>query len=150
MPQSLANIILHTVFSTKNRTPFFNESSLRDETHCYLGGVAKTLNCQPLIVGGWHDHVHMLTALSRTLSVADFIKEVKRISGKWVRNEKGIAPFKWQAGYGVFSVSGSRIATVRKYIVNQDEHHGRMTFQEEFRAFLRKHGIEFDERYVWD
>ena len=150
MPQSLSNVIIHTVFSTKNRVPFLGDPGLRSETHRYLGGVAKTLKCQPLIVGGVTDHVHLLTTLARTVSVADFVKELKRVSCNWLQHDKGIDGFHWQSGYGVFSVSESQVARVRGYIELQEEHHRRQTFQEELRELLRRHGIEFDERYLWD
>ena len=150
MSQSLSNVIIHTVFSTKNRTPFLDSSSLRLETHRYLGGVAKTLKCQPLIIGGVADHVHLLTTLARTVSIADFVKELKRVSSNWLQDEKGISSFHWQSGYGAFSVSESLVAKARAYLETQEEHHRHQTFQEEFRELLRRHGIEFDERYVWD
>ncbi len=150
MPQSLSNVLIHTVFSTKNRTPFLADPTLRAETHNYLGGIAKTLNCQPLIVGGVADHIHLLTLLSRTRSIADFVKELKRVSSNWLQDEKGVEKFHWQSGYGVFSVSESQVPKVRAYIENQEEHHRAMSFQEEFRELLQRHGIEFDEQYVWD
>ena len=149
MPQSLANVLIHTVFSTKHRQPFLREEQLRDEMHRYLGGVAKTLGCQPLTVGGVEDHVHLLTTLSRTSTIADFVKETKRVSTVWVQG-KGRPGFHWQAGYGVFSVGQSEVERVRAYIRDQAVHHTGVSFQEEYRKVLAAHGIEFDERYVWD
>ena len=150
MPQSLSNVIIHTVFSTKNREPFLENPELRQETHRYQGGVAKTLKCRPLIVGGVADHVHLLTTLARTVSLAEYVKELKRVSSVWLRNERGIQTFHWQSGYEVFSVSESVVPKAWSYIEKQEEHHRRQTFQDEFRDLLRRHGIEFDERYVWD
>jgi REP element-mobilizing transposase RayT len=151
MPQSLAKILIHTVFSTKNRQPFLTDRALRTELHCYIGGILSNLDCQPLIVGGVEDHVHNLCALSRTCTVADMVKEVKRGPSLWVNTQaSGLDQFSWQNGYGAFSIGASQTETVRRYIAGQEEHHRRITFQDEFRTLLRKYGIEFDERYVWD
>ena len=114
MPQSLSKIYIHTVFSTKNREPFLSDDALRDELHAYMGGIAKQLDCYPIRVGGTADHVHLLTVLVRTRTVADFVKEVKRVSSAWL-HEKGVSGFKWQAGYASFSVSESMLETVLKY-----------------------------------
>jgi len=150
MPQSLSNVIVHTVFSTKNRVPHLADADLRGNVHRYIGGIAKALECQPLIVGGVADHVHLLTTLSRSITLAGFVKEVKRNSTKWIRDQIVCADFHWQGGYGAFSVSASQVAAVRRYIENQEAHHRRMTFQEELRSLLQKHRIEFDERYLWE
>jgi len=127
MPQSLSKIYIHTVFSTKNREPFLSDTSLREELHAYMGGIAKQLDCHPIRVGGTADHVHLLTTLARTKTVADFVKEVKRVSSLWL-HEKGISGFKWQAGYASFSVSESRVESVEKYVSSQEEHHGKVMF----------------------
>jgi REP element-mobilizing transposase RayT len=151
MPQSLAKILVHTVFSTKDRRPFLKDRALRDELHCYLGGILSNLDCQPLIVGGVEDHVHYLCALSRTRTVAEMVKEVKRGSSLWIKTQaRDLEQFSWQNGYGAFSIGASQIESVRKYIAGQEEHHRRISFQDEFRTLLRRYGIEFDERYVWD
>ena len=151
MPQSLSNVVIHTIFSTKNREPFLNEKILRAEIHAYLGGIGKKLDCNPIQIGGVADHVHLLTALSRTATIADFVKELKRVSTNWIRDRGGVhGKFQWQSGYGVFSVSQSKIDKVVDYIRNQEERHRIETFQDEFRRFLRKYQIEFNERYVWD
>ena len=122
---------------------------LRSETHAYLGGISKNLGCDPLIVGGVADHVHILARLGRTITVADWVKEVKRASSIWVKS-KGPLRFAWQAGYGAFSVGIEQIPTVKAYISRQEEHHSRSSFQEEFRQILRDHWLEWDEKYVWD
>ena len=151
MPQSLARVLIHTVFSTKHRQPFLQDSDLRSELYAFMGGIADELGCGPIRIGGTADHVHLLTTLSRTVTIADFVKEVKRVSTDWVqRRGAALEEFHWQAGYGVFSVSESNKDAVMHYILNQEEHHQSLTFQEEFRRFCDKHGIDYDERYVWD
>jgi REP element-mobilizing transposase RayT len=151
MPQSLSAVYIHLVFSTKERRPFLRDESVRDNLHAQLGGISKTLECPPLIVGGVEDHVHMLCRFSRTITQAEWVKEVKRVSNGWLKEQgSGYADFEWQGGYADFSVSQSNLDQVKAYIAGQKEHHRKMTFQDELRALLRKHEIEFDERYVWD
>ena len=151
MPQSLAKILVHAVFSTKDRYPYLRDKTLRSELHHYLGGILANLDCQPLIVGGVEDHVHLLYALSRTRNLAEIIKETKRASSLWIKTKSAnLHDFSWQAGYGAFSIGHSQIESMRNYIATQEEHHRKITFQDEFREFLKTHEIEFDERYVWD
>ena len=151
VPQSLAKILVHTVFSTKVRRSFLRDKPLRDELHRYLGGILANLECQPIIVGGVEDHVHLLCALSRTCDVAAMVKEVKRGSSLWLKAKSpDLADFAWQNGYGIFSIGFSQIESVREYIAGQEEHHRKVSFQDEFRQLLRRYEIEFDERYVWD
>jgi len=151
MSQSLAAVYLHLIFSTKNRKPFLRNVPLRNELHAYLGGISKNLGCEPLIVGGIEDHVHLLCRFSRTLTISDWVKEIKRASSLWVKSkETSLDDFSWQAGYGAFSTSQSAVEQVRTYILKQEEHHQKHTFQDEFRAFLKQHQIEWDERYIWD
>jgi putative transposase len=151
MPQSLSRVIIHTVFSTKGREPAFQNPVFREEMHFYLGGCAKTLGCLPIQIGGVSDHVHLLTTLSRTISIAEFVKEVKRISTGWIQDRGGLLrQYHWQAGYAAFSVSESKVSDVVRYIQAQDEHHRAVTFQDEYRGFLRRHGEKWDENYVWD
>lgn len=151
MPQSLSRVIIHTVFSTKHRELVFTDMPLRLELHAYLGGCAKTLDCLPIQIGGVADHVHLLTTLPRTLCIADFVKEVKRVSTGWLQERGGsCAAFHWQAGYGCFSVSESLVPTVAAYIENQEKHHRTLSFQDEYRELLRRHGESWDEAYVWD
>jgi REP element-mobilizing transposase RayT len=119
--------------------------------HHYLGGILAQLDCQPIIVGGVEDHVHLLCALSRTCEAAAMIKEVKRGSSLWLKTRgPEWQDFAWQNGYGIFSVGFSQIDDVRKYIAGQEEHHRKTSFQDEFRQLLRRYQIAFDERYVWD
>jgi len=151
MAQSLAKVLVHIVFSTKHRFPFLRDKGIRNEMHAYLGGACKNLGCPVLIVGGVDDHVHILCSLSRNLSIAKILGDIKRESSKWIKTKKaGLQKFAWQNGYGIFSVSQSQVERVRKYIANQEEHHRKKNFQDEFRAFLKKYEIEYDERYVWD
>jgi REP element-mobilizing transposase RayT len=152
MPQSLGKILVHTVFSTKERRPFLRNKTLRDELHRYLGGILAKLECQPIIiVGGVEDHVHLLCALSRTCEAAEMVKEVKRSSSLWLKSKRAdLGDFAWQSGYGIFSIGFSQIHQVKAYIARQEAHHRRVSFQEEFRQLLRRYEIEFDERYVWD
>jgi REP element-mobilizing transposase RayT len=119
--------------------------------HGELGGIAKKLECNPIMIGGVEDHVHLLTTLSRTCKPAEFVKEVKRASSIWIKEEfEGYGRFQWQSGYGCFSIGQSQVEEICDYIANQEEHHKRVSFQDEFRTFLRQHEIEYDERYVWD
>ncbi len=151
MAQSLAKILLHMVFSTKERRPFLRDKPLREELHRYLGGILTNLEGQPLIIGGVEDHVHLLFAHSRTATVADVVKELKSGSSVWLKSKSPeMADFAWQNGYGVFSIGQSQVDDVRAYIAGQEEHHRKISFQDEFRRLLQRYEIEFDERYVWD
>ena len=151
MAQSLAKILVHTVFSTKDRRPFLRDRATREELHRYLGGILTNLECQPITVGGVEDHVHLLCALARTCEPAEMVKELKRGSSLWLKTKSPkFRDFAWQSGYGMFSVGFSQLDMVRKYIAGQEEHHRRTTFQDELRHLLRRYEIDFDERYVWD
>lgn len=158
MPQSFAASYQYLVFSTKQRVPFLRDKMLRTELHAYIGSISKQLECAPLIVGGVADHVHILARLGRTITLADWSKEIKRMSTAWLKKHAPVPTmtplplkdFSWQAGYGVFSVSQSNAEAVHEYISRQEEHHRTVTFQDEYRMLLRKHNIEWDERYVWD
>ncbi len=151
MSQSLSSVYLHLVFSTKERFPFLSDQNVRDEMHAFLGGIAKKRDCPPLCVGGVADHVHLLLRLGRGISQSEVVKELKRSSSLWIKERfPQILKFSWQAGYGAFSVSVSNLDSVRRYIEKQEDHHRRISFQDEFRSLLAKHGLSFDERYVWD
>jgi putative transposase len=149
MSQSLALVLVHIIFSTKNRIAFLHSPDLQSEVHAYSTGTLRALECQPLRVGGTADHVHVLAALSRKISLAELVKNLKTSSTRIVKS-KGESSFAWQAGYGAFSVSQSAKEAVVSYIASQDIHHRKMTFQEEFRLLLEKHRIPFDERYIWE
>ena len=151
MSQSLSAVFVHLVFSTKERQRFLIDAQLRAKMHAYLGGVSAKLDSPPLLIGGTEDHIHALCRLGRTVSQADWVKELKRTSSAWIKErDASLSDFGWQSGYGVFSVSSSNLEAVRAYIATQEEHHQNRGFQEEYRAFLRKHKLEWDERYVWD
>jgi REP element-mobilizing transposase RayT len=151
MPQSLSKILVHTVFSTKDRRPFLRDRGIREETFRYIGGILSKLECQPIIVGGVEDHIHALCALARTCTAAEMVKEVKRGSSLWIKTKTpDLQDFSWQNGYGVFSVGFSQVPSVKQYIVNQEEHHRTTSYMDEFRKLLRRYEIEYDEQYVWD
>lgn len=151
MPQSLAQVHVHIVFSTKGRTRFLDDEAIRRQTHAYLAATLNEHECPALLVGGTADHVHVVCTLSRTRSLAEVIGKVKHSSSKWIKT-KGprLVKFAWQNGYGAFSVSHSNLARMRAYVRDQSRHHRRMTFQDEVRVLLEKHGVAYDERYVWD
>jgi putative transposase len=149
MSQSLALVLVHIIFSTKNRVPFLQSAELRSELHAYLTGTLRGLECDPLQVGGVEDHVHILCGLSRKISLAELVKNLKTSSTRILKG-KGHDGFSWQSGYAVFSVSQSARESVFSYVAKHDIHHRRINFQDEFRALLSKHGVRFDERYMWD
>lgn len=149
MPQSLALIYLHVVFSTKNRVPFLQAHKLREETHAYLVGTFRNLDSPSIRVGGVEDHV--LCRLGKTWAVSDLVRELKRESSKWLKEQSAdLADFYWQSGYGAFSVSPEHVNAVTAYIANQESHHKSETFQDEFRRILVEYQVDYDERYVWD
>src|SRR5262245_52735697 len=151
MTQSLAKVLVHLIFSTKNHTPYLAKKEWRDALNGYFVGILKNLKCPSLRVNAVTDHVHILCVLSRTVTLAELLEEVKKSSPKWIKTlDPSLAKFQWQAGYGAFSVSQSNVRAVTRYIANQEEHHRRVTFQEEFRNFVEKYQVEYDERYVWD
>ncbi len=147
MPQSLAQILVHFVFSTKNREPWIDDT-VRDDLHAYIGGIVNNLSGTLLKAGSVEDHVHLLIAHPRTSSPAEVVEAVKTGSSKWIKTK--VPKFYWQSGYGAFSISPSHRRALEAYIAGQREHHRRVTFQDEYRQLLEKYGITFDERYVWD
>jgi putative transposase len=149
--QSLAKILVHVVFSTKDRRPFLQDELFRHEVHCYLGGILNHLACQSIIVGGVPDHVHLLASLARTCEPAQMVKELKRASTLWIKEQdKKLWDFSWQSGYGIFSIGFSQIDRVKSYIAQQPQHHQNHSYQEELRRLLRHYQIAYEERYVWD
>src|SRR5262249_863868 len=151
MAQSLAQIYLHLVFSTQDRRPFLQDPTIREKMHAYIKGICKKQDCPWLAVGGVEDHVHVACRLSKTITIAALVKELKQGSSIWVKSEfKGMSAFHWQHGYGAFSVSPSHWPALARYIEGQEEHHRRESFQDELRRLLRKYNVEFDERYLWD
>ena len=151
MPQSLVQIYVHLVFSTKNRAPFLEDCGLRARLHAYLTGICEHQGSPSLRVGGTEDHAHILCRLSKSLDISTLVRELKRDSSKWIKDEnRRLAEFYWQQGYGAFSVSPSHIAAPVAYIRDQEKHHRKETFQDEFRRLCKKYRVEIDERYVWD
>jgi putative transposase len=148
MPQSLAKVYLHVIYSTKNREPVLADA-WRDELFRVTGGTINNLGCRSLIVGGVADHLHLLFELGRTISIAEAISKTKSTTSLWI-SQHHQDPFHWQNGYAVFSVSQSNVEAVRAYIRNQAPHHATQSFQDELREWLRRYEIEWDERYVWD
>jgi putative transposase len=150
MPQSLVKNLLHLVFSTKHRTPWIS-NTVRERLYAYQAGVFKEWDSPALVIGGVEDHVHALFSLSKNHPLKKIVEEVKKGSSKWMKSEgTGNADFYWQNGYAAFSVSASNIEAVKQYIQTQEEHHRKMTFQDELRALLDRHQVAFDEQYVWD
>jgi REP element-mobilizing transposase RayT len=151
MSQSLARILIHVVFSTKHRQTWLKDVNVRCELHAYMTRTLQSLECPPSACNGVEDHIHFLCQLSRKIKVMDLIEEVKTSSSKWIKTKgPNYRDFYWQGGYGAFSVSESNRGAVIAYIQSQEEHHRTMSFQDEFRLLCAKHGIEIDERYVWD
>jgi REP element-mobilizing transposase RayT len=150
MPQSLSKILVHLIFSTKNRTPILLKS-VRPDLHKYLSGILEEWDSPGIVIGSVADHAHILFTLSKNHALSKVVEHVKKGSSKWLKTQGArYSNFHWQAGYGAFSVSQSNVPRVKLYIINQEEHHRVRGFQDELRAFLRRHQVEFDERYVWD
>jgi REP element-mobilizing transposase RayT len=150
MPQSFSAVYVHLVFSTKERRPFLRDFTIRESLHSYLGGISKQLGCAPISVGGIEDHVHLLARFGRTITQAEWVKELKRVSNLWLKYQYHIKEFEWQGGYADFSVSQSNLEHVKKYIAQQREHHKKMNFQDELRLLLKRHYVDWDERYIWE
>jgi len=148
MSHTSGNILLHFIFSTDGRCPSI-KIEFRDDLFAYLGGIIREINSTAMIINGTADHVHMLMRARPAHSASEIMRIVKTNSSKWVR-EKHSSSFAWQRGYGVFSVSESSVPEVTKYIADQEEHHKKHSFQEEFVAFLKKNHVEYDPRYIWD
>jgi putative transposase len=150
MPQSLARILVHAVFSTKNREPVIADD-FRDEMHAVIGGIVRDCDGTLLFAGSVTDHIHLLFAFPRTSTPADLIQNIKTGSSNWVNKRATIhGGFHWQSGYGMFSISPAHRPALEKYIGEQREHHKKVTFQDEYRRLLKRYGIEYDEKYVWD
>lgn len=150
MSQSLVKNLVHLIYSTKNRRPWIPKEN-RDGLFAYQAGIFNDWESTAIVIGGVEDHVHALFALSKNHALKKIVEEVKKGSSKWMKIDGPKNPeFCWQAGYAAFSVSQSNVDQVRRYIETQEEHHRTMTFQDELRVFFRRHGVEFDERFVWD
>lgn len=150
MTHTFTHLVTHIVFGTKNRAPLIKDN-IKDDLHSYLGGIVRELGGDAILTNGMPDHVHMLVSTPPTLAIADVARVVKANSSRWVHEKwpGELRTFIWQQGYGAFSVSRSAIPDVERYIANQEEHHRKVSFQEEFLALIKRHGIEYDERYLW-
>ncbi len=150
MPQSFAAMYVHLVFSTKNRQPTIR-AEWTTRLHAYIGGIIEQRRGVLLAAGGMPDHRHLLVSLGREWSLGDLLRDVKAGSSKWIHDTFDPEhTFAWQIGYGAFSVSQSNLGSVKQYIADQVKHHQTMSYQDEFRELLRKHDVEWDERYIWD
>ncbi len=150
MAQSLSKVYVHITFSTKYREPLIKDE-IKAPLFEYIGGICRGLECNPIKVGGYNNHVHVLCLLSRKVSQMKLLEEIKKQSSKWIKT-KGTQyrKFYWQNGYGIFSVKPTDVDVVMKYIENQEEHHKNISFQDEYRIFLKKYKVDFDENYLWD
>lgn len=150
MPQSLSSVLVHLIFSTKNREPVITRE-IEKELHPYIASIFKELKSPSLTIDGTADHLHILFSLARVIKIADLVEEVKTGSSKWIKTKgREFRNFHWQKGYGAFSIGQSQLPTVKRYIARQKIHHQRITFKDEYRKFLKSYGIDYDERYVWD
>lgn len=150
MGQSLIKNYIHIVFSTKHREKII-QPDVEAELHAYLGGICNKLECQVIKVGGYTDHIHILCMLSKKIALMKLLEEIKSHSSKWIKTKGGVyTNFYWQDGYGAFSVNPSEVDVVIAYIANQYQHHSKKTYKNEYRTFLKKYQVEYDEKYVWD
>ena len=149
MPQSLSKVYVHITFSTKERHPFIDDG-IKQELWSYIGGICNALECNPVRLGGHHDHIHICCLLSKKIAQTKLLETVKKDSSKWIKTKgERYGDFHWQDGYGIFSVNPTEVDKVVEYIDNQHEHHKRYTFQTELLAFLKKYGVKYDEQYLW-
>lgn len=150
MPQSFDQLYVHLIFSTKHREHLIS-ADIQSELYAYIGGVIKNIGCIPIQIGGTSDHIHILCTLSKKITLIKLLEEVKRSSSRWIKTKGDVySNFYWQDGYGAFSIGHIQTQDVIKYIAEQDNHHQKISFQDEYRQFLKKYKIEYDERYVWD
>jgi putative transposase len=150
MPQSLSSVLIHLIFSTKNREHFLTPS-IETELHPYMASIFKGLKSPSLTIEGTPDHIHILFSLSRVIKIAELVEEAKTDSSKWIKSKgREFTNFHWQRGYGAFSIGQSQVSPLKRYIARQKIHHQRVTFKDEYRRFLATYGIDYDERYVWD
>ena len=149
MAHTFTSLFTHLIFSTKQRAPILR-TDIRPRLFDYMGGMIRNMDGTSVLINGTEDHVHILTVMPSTKALSDFMRDLKGDSSGWAKSTLGVADFGWQTGYAAFSVSKSNVEAVRKYIEEQEEHHRRRPFQEEYLQFLKRHEIEFDERFVFD
>lgn len=151
MPQSCSDLLIHLIFSTKHRQPFLRDPEMRYSVHRYLATCLKTLESPAILINGTEDHVHGLFSLSGNVALKTVVEQIKGDSSSCIKRlDRTFRDFAWQQGDGAFSVSASDREEVRRYIMNQQQHHRRLTYQEEFRRICAHHELAIDERYVWD
>ncbi len=150
MAQTLVQIFIHVVFSTKNRVEMI-APEIESELFAYIGGIATNNNSKLVAAGGTANHIHLLILLSKTIGLSELVGDIKRNSSRWIKTKgDSFKTFRWQDGFGAFSVGQTQVPMVKEYIANQKEKHGKQKFEDEMRMFYDKYGIEYDERYVWD
>ncbi len=150
MSHTYTNLLTHVIFSTKNRVPSI-QAEFKADLLAYIGGIVRELGGKALALNGTANHVHLLTSLPPSLAISDALRVIKANSSRWTRETRRLRrAVSWQVGYGAFSVSQSNVAGVMRYIQRQEEHHRRVSFQTELLAFLKKHRIDYDERYLWE
>lgn len=149
MAQTLTRLLIHAIFSTKNRANMI-KPQFEPELYAYIGGVCRNAGSPLLAAGGTSNHVHLLISLAKTGSVADLMMDVKKDSSKWIKTKATyFAGFQWQEGYGAFTIGESQVDDLKAYIARQKEHHRTISFEEEYLAFLEKYNVTYDERYLW-
>ena len=150
MSQSLSKLYVHAVFHVKYNSPKIRRQD-KNELYAYMGAIIKDNQSVPIIINGVENHVHILFVLSKNIALAKIMEEIKRHSSRWIKTKGNYySQFAWQGGYGGFSVSPSLHDKTKRYIRNQQEHHRKMTFKEEYLMFLKEYGVEYDERYLWN
>jgi len=150
MPHSILKILVHIVFSTKNRADLITPE-IENELFGYIHGIVENNNSKLIIAGGMPNHIHLLVSLPKKIDVPDLIGDIKRDSSSWIKKQGAeFGNFYWQKGYGAFSIGQSQVGTVTRYIKNQKEHHRKRNFEDEFRVLLKKYEVEYDERYLWE
>ncbi len=150
MAQTLVSLLVHIVFSTRNREDFITPD-IEPQLYAYLGGIAKNHGARLLAAGGTANHVHLLLSQSKNLALSDLMEDLKKSSSVWIKTQGDeFARFLWQEGYGAFSIGESQVPAVKAYLARQKEHHQKKSFQAEFVAFLEKYGIEYNEKYLWN
>lgn len=150
MAQTLVKLSVHIIFSTKNRADLISPE-IEEELFSYIGGISNNNQSKLLAANGTKNHVHLLVSMSKNIELSELVGDIKRDSSKWIKTKgKDHGQFQWQDGYGAFSVGYTQIEDVEKYIANQKTHHAKISFEDEFRYFLNKYDMDYDERYVWD
>jgi putative transposase len=148
MPSTHTSLYFHIVFSTKDRLPLIADD-WKEKLHAYLGGIVRNQKGVALAVGGIDNHVHLLVSLNATHCLSDVLRELKASSSGWIHREIGLKSFSWQVGYGAFTVSPNNLDRVKNYILNQETHHQKQNFQDEYVGLLKSSGVEYDEKYLW-